>query len=313
MTDAHFVTLVLLDGQKRASEEVLRLVADQFVHNGYTDGKDLAKCILAAELVETQKGNVDYARSSKAGAEPESNRVHVEARRANQVTAEALAPWVEQVRKNMFGRVRAPFSTYKKAVKWIEEAAKPGEGQPDRSIILTYAGLRKGRRNVPGVIAGVENVYVACDTPLGHLGEATNNMSVATGCSRELLVAHILTKGMPIAVPTFGLRHRWLSTRLPSGKSFQRLSVMIDVLIPRAFSGSTLRRCELAIKRMVNPSGGRALRERDLALLRLVDADGGLPMSTGSGEKTRFGNRCSKNGMHVYRPAVQNSRTGTAR
>ena len=109
-----------------------------------------------------------------AAKKGERDPAHGEARRANNVNA-ALAPSVKHVRIQLFGRSRAPFRSYRKAVEWINaESPKRPKEAGDRFDYMDVVGQPATRRRKSGnIIPGVERIWYWPDTPLGQLATAT--------------------------------------------------------------------------------------------------------------------------------------------
>lgn len=212
---------------------------------------------------------------------------------------EAITPWVEQVRTEIFGSSQVPFSSYKKAVAWIEataqETPKLSADEKKQSQTLRREIREKARilTRLTGVVISSEMgpehhlsfpgkngqqrlVLVWRNRPLMLLADASRKMETATNFSQALIVAHILA-GVPLLLPSARTKIRHSSRTLPTGEILTHYPAFIEF---PSLPDLTLQELTTLYRMMRQEAGltkAKKISERDTRLCAIVSRLGGVP------------------------------------
>ena len=224
------------------------------------------------------------------------------------VLQDALKPYVEHVRTQVFGDSRPPTPTRAAAAKWIAEQAAPqasasgqqGQGHVERAQAALdkynridtsgYYAISFRSHTQHALFAGArlcELVLVARGTLLSRIRDAMFVMEEAVQAAfpREALLEHLLT-GKPLPrVDSVTIRRRLtlLGRAWPEGDStaprpqIARHYRFVIELDEDEVTEQRFRRIYQAIRLSVRKTGAKAITDFDWRLQRVVNELGGLP------------------------------------
>jgi len=209
----------------------------------------------------------------------------------------ALAPQVEELRRERFGHIDPPFSTMEEAADWIEQSSEA------ELVRWREKGKQRGRALekierlaqehlieldfkstlLPYQKPGDEHVKSAPAIPrtyLHKLARETASMAKHTGLSQGALVTHVLTGLKPLRS-----RAQMKTTRnvywVPSG---EQITVNEATVVFRAqdLTEKELRSVYKNVREHVGGKGTRSLEHKDVEIWTLVQELGGPPQQHGS-------------------------------
>lgn len=158
---------------------------------------------------------------------------------------EKVTPYVEQVRKKVFGNKKPPFDSIKKAVSWIEKKAKePLPLDIEKRIERLHNKLQEAydqltKNPVPWTISshyetldypgdGYVKRVPAIHPELHRIKEATDIIEKATGFERYSVTLFILTGISPI-LPRIKTYWNNVMQKLPTGEVLNRFNITLEI------------------------------------------------------------------------------------
>jgi len=201
-----------------------------------------------------------------------------------------LQPLVEEIRREFFGAVSAPFLSYEKAVEWLRSREdKPVRASPDMwglacnriqrvveqlpttshvewSISPRFIPLLKPS---PGELT--PQVTAGRGGRLEKLRKFTLEMAQGTGCDQAQCVAHVLV-GTPLLLRPIA----WF-TEKNNGCGLIHESATIQILAPHAVTFGMLKPEFRRIRERLGLFKKKAMKEWHLRLVNLVKKKGGIP------------------------------------
>jgi hypothetical protein len=293
-------------------EEVFKSASPDLSHSSLTEAVDhyietrgmrllrghIAECLQLADRFEmSSKGK------TSDGTQVEGSFVHIKRGQImiNDRRAEAIRPWVQQTRQELFGSPSPPFPSYTDAVRWIEQMADmpPQPGLPvgqrqeiealfsQRAHELAQLAQALGAVSVSMKMERAELLYAKPGAPrasalspphgsvLQRLGRISQEMSHATGFSQPSLMAYILSD-IPPLLPVARLQIQCPLRQLPSGDSLVRPEVTLTFSVGFVTSDQ-LRAMNRRVRQAFGQTKTRDLSDEDYELLKLIDERGGVP------------------------------------
>lgn len=299
-----FRTEVLKKGRELPVDARRRALAE-FEKQGRTRAgtTDVDECVQLAERYET--------RQIESGLLVAEDRQGNSQRRAKTTAlGDALRPYVDHIRIEIFADSLPPMPTRAAAATWINEhAAPPADDLSGRAHLeraqaeldaynridaTAYCSVKYERLTLPSLRGSdsAEWVFVAKGTPLARIRNAILVMELAApgAFSQEALLEHLLTgKPLPRA-DTVRVRQRWIfprGTRRSGEEQGDALSIPYPQ-IPRhrrivieldedEVTERRFRRIYQAIRRAFRNAGMKGITAFDWRLQRAVEKLGGLP------------------------------------
>jgi len=209
----------------------------------------------------------------------------------------AMAPQVEELRRERFGHINPPFSTMEEAASWIKQSSEADlvkwreKREQRRKALEKIERLAKEHlieldlksTLLPYQKPGDEHVKSAPAIPrtyLHKLARETASMAKHTGLSQDALVTHVLTGLKPLRS-----RAQMKTTRngywVPRG---EQITVNEATVVFRAqdLTEKELRSVYKNVRAHVGGKGTRSLEHKDVEVWTLVQELGGPPQQHGS-------------------------------
>jgi hypothetical protein len=216
-----------------------------------------------------------------------------------------MAPEVDRLRRMLFRRRTAPFSTLKLAAEWIERTAakRPALSRSEQKraqllreeIMERIRVLRQIRRTEirfgfnASILAYAKpdsdwecSVSPVSGSALDDLAKSSERLVRATGFSQAAIVAYILV-GIPPILPFARIRVNDPFVTIGQGKDqrhFRRAYVSLEVL-STDFTRKQFRKLYEEVRSAARIRHHKPLTERHAALSELVDSLGGPPTKRG--------------------------------
>jgi hypothetical protein len=293
-------------------EEVFKTAGPDLSHSSLTGAVDhyietrgtqllrghIAECLQLADRFEiSSKGKTsENARVEESFVHIKRGQIMISDRRA-----EAIRPWVQQTRQELFGSPSPPFPSYTDAVRWIEQRVeiplRPGLPVEQRQEIealfsqkaheLAQHAQALGAVSVSIKMERTELHYAKPGAPwafalspphgcaLQQLGQISQEMSKATGFSQPSLVAYILSDVRPL-LPVARLQIQHPPRQLPSGDFLVRPEVALTFHAGFVTSDQ-LKALNRRVRQAFGQAKAKGLSDEDWELLKLINERGGVP------------------------------------
>ena len=203
-------------------------------------------------------------------------------------------PWIESLRRAIFGSERVPFPTLRESVAWVEKAR--GEKLPSFKR-MTQIGQMLERE--PGVFGQITfgNAFLPYRKPRGRevftiatarksphfkLNDTAERISKATGWETVDIVMWTLAGTEPSPAPRFKLHLRYWPAVPPllfPGPKWHRKTMVIEVYDP-SLTDAEWRQIRKQVREEFERYRQRSLSERDHILHDVVQAYGQTPGAT---------------------------------
>jgi hypothetical protein len=197
----------------------------------------------------------------------------------NDLLSEDLKPWVEKLRKRLFGKVEAPFQSYDNAAQWIIKNEAPLSPWKKGSSIR----VGRARRNVRVYDDCSEHAIVMAriGSPLEKIIFACQKLvtRLEIGLEWNSLVFYVLAN-IPPFIPPIEMGVRSYFVRLPSGRELEYREA--TVTIREGFNRTCLSWMYDELRYSLQLTKKKSLSSSHLELYRLVQKNGGAPKGKGS-------------------------------
>jgi hypothetical protein len=298
MTPRQFREEVFRRAGPDLSQSSLTAAVEHYEEIGQTLRGHIADCIRLADRIEVaSKGRMeDGAKTEESLVGIRRGQIMISNRRA-----QAIRPWVEQTRQELFGSPTPPFPSYADAVGWIEELAaehhRPGLSveevpQIEALVFQKTQELHQLAQALGGAAVSVSMkrsellyakpgeawAYALVTRPgssLYQLGEISRQMFEATGFAQPALVAYILSD-IPPLLPIARWQIQSPSRQLPTGEHLVRQEVTLT-FCSGFVTSDQLKTFHRHIRQAFGQEKARDLSNEDCELLKLVDERGGIP------------------------------------
>ena len=293
MLDAEQFRLEVFDAvPKEVPAGAVHGAIEEFERQGRTQAWQVAECVTRARQLVAQVRLEEPAQTLALASTPESEVQTAALRRM-------LAPWVHDVRRELFGRPGRPFTSAHAAVRWIEASAarrtiarrKRMKARYDRLMARVrpeLAGLERLTGNewrLQEVVltlsyqrprqASVTHIGVARGSRLMALKQAASGMAGASGFAEDAVVSWILVGHAPVLGPA-RLLTRIHRRTLPDGTAMIRREASVELNV-RDLSYQKFRGIYRAIRATWEVTRVKGWTRRDVKLKEAVDRRGGLP------------------------------------
>jgi hypothetical protein len=209
----------------------------------------------------------------------------------------ALAPKIEELRREEFGSPDPPFKTTTEAAEWVERTSKTDlaewrekseERKSARTEIWRLANkyrieIEEKVTLLPYQKPGDEHVKGAPTVPgtyLCQLAEETRRIATRCGVPQAALVTHILTGLEPArSRARITTKENWYT--LPSGEQIGVNEAMV-IFYARDLTEKELSIIYNGVRRHVGGKGTKGMEDKDEAILELVQRLDGPPQEHGS-------------------------------
>lgn len=215
---------------------------------------------------------------------------------------EKITPWVEEVRKKIFGSPKIPFK-WNQAIKWLEDKpkklGKTNEKDKDKlkKLINKLNELRKElkenhiyfkpfkRRFLPYAKKGDEWIHnvIVNNSELEFLEFETQRMVQCTGFSQASLVVHILS-GIKIVVPRISISTSTSFRPLSEKETLSNKEITLKIRA-KDFTFRELLSVYKKIKKEINLEKDKSLNEKQLQVYNFIRELGDPPHP---GEQGRY-------------------------
>jgi hypothetical protein len=312
MTSQEFRRRVLSHNGPGLPSEALSYAADCCVAEGRMAESAVDACVKLAGVLE------GYAQSRQHPEETGTTIGVVDLPRTPESSITSaylireLQPWLENVRKDIFGCMAPPFSSYEEALVWAQRTApawllqahSPRAQEPAPHVATAGWSEEKWKRvdvekkarewiekrpywQLMEMLDDVrlhtsargwawENYALHNGEPaLVFLERASRTMGQKTGFSQDDLVIYILL-GIEPSLPPARIRRHSGNTALPTGRPFNRRYVTIEVY-SHDVTPPQLRELHSTIRAFLNIAKGKPLTEKDQRLFEIVRHLGGPP------------------------------------
>ncbi len=196
-----------------------------------------------------------------------------------ELLSEDLAPWVQSLRKKLFGKVEAPFKSYDSAAQWIikhEAPMSPSENNPS-------VRTGRARRNIRVYYDHSEHAIVMAriGSPLEKIIFASQRLvkELEIGLDWNSLVFYVLAN-IPPFVPPIEVGISRYRVRLPSGREYEYREATVK--IREGFNLTYLRWMYERIRQQLRLTKKKGFSANHLRLYRLVQQKGGAPKGKGT-------------------------------
>jgi Myb-like DNA-binding domain len=291
MDSTEFKSRVFLQGRE-VDKESLKFAIDFYTKKEWHDREDVADCIeLAANHAEKKPRT--HGRSS--AQEP---ALFADSLNSLELV-KAILPWVENVRKKLFGSRSAPFESYRDVIKWLESEERKVSTPPlselqrvmaeiaEKVAQLPHSFSREFHLNmqafyVPYIKAGNEESILASTEKLRRLHDETKEMEKATGFDQRQLVAFILANIQPrlpvvrVTMPFMGAPTQAYNLPTDDG-SILRFVARLECLSPRELKLAHLKRFYSQLRQNLKIVKKKTLTNEDRLLLSLIEQYGRAP------------------------------------
>ena len=229
------------------SREAQDAAVESFLVEGKHEKYHLSDCIQAAAALDLE------TLPDKKNEDPFYQLAQVLPAAQGELLVKQVEPWIESIRRELFGKETPPFKSYKSAVRWIKQEAEkqPKPSKKDlarlreldseitdklqevtrlshqyarfekRALIIPYADLPD---------RWVKKLYVTRDKPLGPLADESEKIAEKTGFRQVAVVAWILAGRRP-ALPGAQLETGFNMAMTPAGEITTRRAA-IDIFSP---------------------------------------------------------------------------------
>ena len=224
--------------------------------------------------------------------------------------ADKIIPWIEEVRKKIFGSPNPPFD-WDGAVEWIESEAKKGyeKKMPKelrneiKEISMKsskyYMNIFRKRHLLPYAKKNDEWEHnVPVNGPkLELLEHETRSMAKATGFGQQTLVIHVLS-GIKLLVPRVYITTSLHLHKLSEQETLSRREIILKIRA-KDFTFRELQRIYRMIRKEINLEKDKALNSRHLRIYNLI-TELGMPPSRGQPGHWKFWNTAQKKWNKKY-------------
>jgi hypothetical protein len=297
MTREEFREAVAVRGRE-LPEKALRVAMECMLRDasGTPQRADIRRCIETAGIIAVEYQTLNAPGNSTPSLALDETP---DIRLRSQALTTVIHPWVEKIRLLLFHGSRPPFSSYARAVQWIErearkqpvkvplfenEQAKVLHQELDEkrkalgrltglSLRLTYTAQR-----LPFVKHGRQRTVQVRESHLVMLEKTSRRLAQWTGFSQLSLVAHILAD-TPLLLPIWQY-----SCTLPAFEGPSPLQVSIHFPSMQDVTVDHMKALYREIRTTFALNKTKKFSQRDALLCALVDSAGGVPPS----EKTAF-------------------------
>ena len=247
-----------------------------------------------------------YARAAQRAIEldRESKSIHLQRTPTDRIfgdaLARALAPRIENLRKEGFGSPAPPFGNIVDAAQWVEQTSKTAltsyrersEAREEafneidkladeyqieieyKSTLLPYHQNPDDDDEYAKLVPTVQGTY------LYRLAKETDRIAKRTGLPQDALVVHVLTGLRPVRSRA-RLTTRKHGHTLPSGEQIHVNDATVT-FYARDLTDRELRRIYNTVRDHVGGKGTKGLEDKDEYLWKLVQDMGGPPKQHGS-------------------------------
>lgn len=271
MTTEQFLAEVMQKAPDDFPVGILRRAMKETVGDSAPSGSAVADCITRAGQLVDQTGRPGRRQSQDVPLLHHALPQTPGSRITSTVRAQALEPWVRELRRDLFGKERPPFRSVKTMERWLTDggAQAPASGPttpgpPSGFRTLRYRDIvEPGKRTALKGPGGARMwthsrtrprqrsgwnaaVLVTPGTKLAQLADAVAGLDDATGFDEAALVRFVLVGTPPALAPS-----HWIAHARPTDRRLRPRVGRKDIPLYLRYVVLTIEACDLSQQAMV--------------------------------------------------------------